>query len=63
MNNVALIQCECGSTSFELIKVVEVTKFFEKEYKGAFIERIPTFFSEQYKLRCHNCGVLFNEKQ
>jgi uncharacterized Zn finger protein len=65
-SNIKLIECEsCGHSAFELIRIVEVTQFFEREYKKeeGFTERIPNFFSERYKLRCANCGVLFKENE
>lgn len=63
-NNIALIRCgNCDHSEFELIKIVEITQFFEGEYKDGFTERIPNFFSESYKLRCFNCGVLFKSEK
>jgi hypothetical protein len=56
-----LIQClKCESTEFEIVHVVQITKWWDQEYKG-FFSREPTPNTKVTKLRCAKCGVFYKE--
>lgn len=60
--NVSFMTCSCGCTQFEMIEIVEITKFYEQEYKNGFTERRPSFFSTLLKMKCISCGKFYKEE-
>jgi hypothetical protein len=60
--NVNLLTCTCGSTTFFMLDVCQISSFFDKEYTTTFA-RLPTNYTSKQKLVCSTCGKYFKEDQ
>lgn len=57
-----LITCECGSKEFQIVEVIQISKFWRQEYSVVYgFERKPNFVKSALKLKCEKCGKYYGE--